>query len=331
MNFKERTSTNMTVKARENSVPTVYINRSALNKMFIYTDEVPDEVGWLGTVQKVDNSYHVTDVFLFDQQVHGATTEITPEGLTEFAEELLQRSDGVEIWNSMRLWGHSHVNMGISPSGQDNKQMEDFSQIGHDFFLRLICNKKGELGIDVYDYKLGIEFHNVPWVIHENEVDEVGFQMQQQIQQMQEALEALQKQVEEREKAQVEAIKEPIKAEIKEKVRKFVYQTPKTQPNYYGSGYGGWATGSSKGKDYPKHEKLPDVIDNVKNTVRDFFSDKDLMLLAHDCYGYYDMQMLIEADGFEFSDNDYMVIWREVKKIQDREGISNNDIYGGYY
>ena len=67
-----------------------------------------DEVGWLGTVyyNSEHNYYFVSDVFLFDQEVHGTTTEITPEGLADFATELLQREDGMEIWNNMKLWGH---------------------------------------------------------------------------------------------------------------------------------------------------------------------------------------------------------------------------------
>lgn len=129
MNFKERTSTNMTVKIRSGHTPTVFINRTALNKMFIYTDEVADEVGWLGTVQKVDNGYHIIDVFLFDQQVHGATTEISPEGLAAFAEELLQLPEGVEIWNSMRLWGHSHVNMGITLRGKTTRKWRNSARL----------------------------------------------------------------------------------------------------------------------------------------------------------------------------------------------------------
>lgn len=198
--------------------------------------------------------------------------------------------------------------------------MEEFSKIGHKFFLRLICNKKGELGIDVYDYESGIEYHNTPWIIHENMVDDVGFQLQTQIKEMQETIQALQAQVEQREQAQIEAIKEPIKAEIKQKVRKFVYQAPKTNTTYSRTGYGGWVTGTNKHNPYVPVEQIADKIDGVKHTVRDFFNDKDLNMLAHDSYGYYDMQLLIESDGFEFSDNDYMEIWREVKKIQDREG-----------
>src|SRR5690606_11009605 len=108
-------------------------------KMFIYVDECNDEIGWLGTAKIMEGNEHnivfIDDVFLFDQEVHATTTEITPEGLTEFANELIEMGDkGIEIWNNIKVWGHSHVNLGVSPSGQDDKQMKTFRDGGHDWF-----------------------------------------------------------------------------------------------------------------------------------------------------------------------------------------------------
>ena len=69
----------------------------------------------------------------------------------------------MDIWNELRGWGHSHVNMGITPSGQDDNQMETFSEGGHPCFLRIIANKKGEFRIDLYDFQQGILYSNLPW------------------------------------------------------------------------------------------------------------------------------------------------------------------------
>ena len=105
------------------------------------------EIGWLGEAYKNEQSnyIYIKDVMLFKQEVHMTTCEITPEGLSDFAEELLQLKNGMDIWNNLTVWGHSHVNMGVSPSSQDHDQMKVFKDGGHKWFLRIIANKSGEL------------------------------------------------------------------------------------------------------------------------------------------------------------------------------------------
>ena len=119
----------MSVKLMKGFEPKIFINVNAMNKMKEYIRQSSLEIGWLGTCEKLDNSsYYIGDVFLFKQEVHATTTEITTEGLSEFAMELLSTNDGIEIWNNMKVWGHSHVNMGTSPSSQDDKQIEVFAE-----------------------------------------------------------------------------------------------------------------------------------------------------------------------------------------------------------
>lgn len=212
MNFKERLTPTVQIKAIVSAVPRVGITTEALTKMFVYTDQCSDEIGWLGTVQHLGGrNYVIEDVFLFEQRVHGTTTEITPEGLSKFAEEMLTQEGGLDLWNSMKMWGHSHVNMGITPSGQDDKQMEEFKEIGHDFMIRLICNKKGDMKLDFYHYDLGITYLDIPWEIL---ADDEEVELQNEIEALQYRLEAMRKQ-------RVEVVKDPIKAEMAEKVRKF--------------------------------------------------------------------------------------------------------------
>ena len=327
MNFKERKSPTTTVKVRPGNSPVVHITEQALNKMFIYTDEVTDEVGWLGTVDKQGNVYTITDVYLFDQEVHGATTEISPEGLADFATKLLEQPDGMEIWNSMKMWGHSHVNMGITPSGQDNKQMEELSQIGHDFFLRLICNKKGDMGIDLYDYEAGVEYHNVPWLIEHDVMDEATFQLHVRLQELKTMLEEAESQIQETKKAKIETLKEPIKAEIKEKVKKFRYTAvkPNTQVGvrhgagsqgypYYGNQYPQYGHGAIR-VGFNETSSIEDKIDGVKGTVYDYFTQKEIILIANTTYGYQDFVIAMEEEyADEFSKNDLDAIWKEVSK-----------------
>lgn len=163
MNFIQN-STEPSVQVLDAFLPIIIISKDALTKMQLYCDLCNTEIGWLGTATYENKStIYIDDVFLFKQNTHSTTTEITPEGLSEFAEELLQHEDSLSIWNNIRLWGHSHVNMSTAPSTQDNEQMVTFAEGGHDWFLRIIANKKGELSIDLYNYDQGIIYHNLNW------------------------------------------------------------------------------------------------------------------------------------------------------------------------
>ena len=216
MNFIQRPNAKATLTFAPTIVPVILIDEVALNKMFVYVSECADEIGWLGTAtfEEESNIYTIHDVYLFKQEVHATTTEIKPEGLTQFAEELLAQPNGMEIWNNIRMWGHSHVNMGITPSGQDNQQMKEFSEIGQEWFIRLIANKKGEMKVDLFHYEKGLYFTDVPWEIldtedPENEVDMLRAQIAEMERQLHIAT-----------TAKVTEMKVGIVAEMKEKVSK---------------------------------------------------------------------------------------------------------------
>lgn len=132
----------------------LYILPEARQKMEIYCDLSTGEIGWLGFVEDLgDSGFLIKDVALLKQEVHSTTTEITPEGLLEF-----WAATPVEEQEKIKMWGHSHVNMSVSPSGQDNDQMEYFKD-GNPWFIRLITNKKREYHIDIYDYAQGVQIH----------------------------------------------------------------------------------------------------------------------------------------------------------------------------
>jgi hypothetical protein len=214
-NFKERTNPTTVTKALLSSVPTVFISNNALTKMHHYVDQCNDEIGWLGTAYMEGHEIIVEDVFLFDQEVHSTTTEITPQGLADFATNLLMKENGMETWNNMRVWGHSHVRMGVTPSGQDDKQMETFKDGGHEWFLRIIANKNGELKIDLYHYGHGIIYLDLPWEIQETEAELL---INEKIQRLFQELDALRASMSDQNA-------DEIKAEMEQKVKKKSYTT----------------------------------------------------------------------------------------------------------
>ena len=333
VNFKERLNPQTSVKYSQTSVPSVIISDVALLKMFVYTSTVTDEVGWLGTVDVIGkNEYMITDTYMIGQQVHATTTEILPEGLSELGEELLAQPDGMEIWNKMQMWGHSHVNMGISPSGQDDKQMKEFESNGYPFFIRLICNKRGEMKLDFYNYETGMEYHDIPW---QREVKEDAYQkrIDELLAEVAQARAEQEANAKAEEKVLVDAYTAPIKEEIREKVKKFsyVYTRPAgtvgngstTGYPYYGTGSGaGYGSGLQKTFIIDSDYASVDAI-NLTHTIWTYFSQKDIISMAQYMTTkqdlieeLFDMSMLSN-----YSKKDVELIWQEVTKQQWNMGV----------
>jgi len=173
----------------------LFFTPTAIAKIQCYIEECNKEVGWLGKVTEYkvaeykDSLYLCDETYLLHQDVGSATTEITPAGLVAFAEEV-----GLEEMGKAHLWGHSHVDMGTSPSGQDNSQMSLFKENGMEWFFRIIGNKKGEITVTYYNWTAGVVVEDVPWDVYDPLAD---------------------------------TLREAIKAEIAEKVKDIVY-TPDT-------------------------------------------------------------------------------------------------------
>lgn len=224
--FKSTDTKSIKLDIIQNSIPKVVIRKKALLKMNALVEHCSDEVGWLGTATFEKNTYYINDVFVFEQEVHSTTTEITPKGLTTFASELLETENGIEIWNNIKVWGHSHVNMSTSPSGQDNSQMETFKQGGHDWFIRIIANKKGSVRLDLYNYAIGVAYLDIPW---NNTITHQEAMLEKKIEELKaeylKKLEVITKALEEQKASEYTVIEEDIKKEIAEKVKKKTYAT----------------------------------------------------------------------------------------------------------
>lgn len=237
----------MNVKPLNKFMPKVYIYDEALNKMNEYIEQCELEIGWLGCAKRVENNFLITDVFLFKQEVHSTTTEITTEGLSEFAMELMEndQENGMETWNNLRVWGHSHVDMGTSPSSQDEKQIDVFMENDNDFFIRLIGNKKGHLRVDVYDFKVGVCYSELEYnVLYDKEKDEKIRTISNQIRLLRERLDAIL----EPDESLVNEISKEIKSKVTEK--KEVFANVGKYNDYGYAYYGGYGNYGHYGKSY---------------------------------------------------------------------------------
>ena len=130
--------------------PAVYYSDEVWAAIRYLVDNVSTEVGWLGLVEKYKDTddYLVTDLYVPKQEVHGAETDISAETLCDLAVQL--EADGKES-EKLIYWGHSHVNMDVGPSSQDESQIETFLENGCQLFIRGIYNKRGDAKVDIYD------------------------------------------------------------------------------------------------------------------------------------------------------------------------------------
>lgn len=152
--------------------PMVYMTREVFSRMWHFVDIADKEVSWLGTVRQTQyGNFLIEEVFLLEQEVSATQTEISEDGIARLAQELIDtRQDGVDVVNRIRFWGHSHVQMDTSPSGQDENQMQHFQQ-DCAWFVRGILNKLGCMRFDIFLWDIGVRITDVSWAIYDEFVD----------------------------------------------------------------------------------------------------------------------------------------------------------------
>lgn len=127
----------------------ITFTKQAWQKCQALVDVFPEEVGWHGFCT-MDNNYNVTiqDIYC---SAHQRTSAGNCTILHEGDNELIDWEDEMRALygnGAVRAWFHSHHNMGVGPSSQDDKQLKELSE-GQPYYLRIIMNKKGDVGITI--------------------------------------------------------------------------------------------------------------------------------------------------------------------------------------
>lgn len=152
--------------------PVVYITSDAYVKMRHLVDKTSTEIGWFGTVTKAPNleeTYVIDDILVYPQTVTGATCEQDEDRMFEF--EMSLTTDQV---NRKRFQGHSHVNMGVTPSGVDENFYTDLLTQVNDYFIILVTNKRNDYHVRFYDKANNLMYKDVPIHLLLNNGDEVN-------------------------------------------------------------------------------------------------------------------------------------------------------------
>ena len=151
------------------SEPEIHFTPKAWAQMEYIVDHCDKEVGWF-TLQTYDpetNIFRIDAVVLPEQEVSSVETDISGEHWAEATHELILAGEDT---SRMYGWFHSHVNMNVTPSPQDEHQVEEFLEDLVDVpevpaFIRGIMNKQGDIKLDVYFMHEGIAYSCVPHYI----------------------------------------------------------------------------------------------------------------------------------------------------------------------
>lgn len=140
---------------------TVMFSQDAYIKMMALVQGFSDEVAWHGVAYRdpdeTKDLYCVTDILVYPQEVTGATVTTDQE---KYEQWLYSHDD--DVFNNIRMQGHSHVNMGVIPSGVDDDLYSSIlGQIEDDmFYIFMILNKRNDMFVKIYDMKKNILFES---------------------------------------------------------------------------------------------------------------------------------------------------------------------------
>lgn len=149
-----RFSKTLTVSGRRAKI---HFAEKAWLKMQALVMTNPDEVAWHGLARKSNETddYYIDDIIVYPQEVSGVYVDTDQ---AEYTQWLMDLND--DVFNRVRMQGHSHVNMGVSPSQTDN---DLYSKIlaqlpDNTFYIFIIWNKRKERYVRVYDMEKNILF-----------------------------------------------------------------------------------------------------------------------------------------------------------------------------
>lgn len=124
----------------------------AYAKQLTLVQECKSEIAWHGIVRTNAERtvFAIDDILVYPQTVTGATV-VTDEVKYESWKAVLDN----DTFNKLRFQAHSHVHMGITPSGVDRNLYNNILQcLGNEsFYIFMIVNKSNQMHIELYDLK----------------------------------------------------------------------------------------------------------------------------------------------------------------------------------
>jgi len=142
----------------DNSDAVVWITPESYQKIITLITEFSDEVAWHGAVSRSgDSEFTIEDVFVYPQEVTGSTVNTDQE---EYSKWLYELDD--DTFNAIRMQGHSHVNMSVTPSSVDDKHRQQIlEQLESDmFYIFMVWNKSLNVHTLIYDMSKNVLYED---------------------------------------------------------------------------------------------------------------------------------------------------------------------------
>lgn len=134
-------------------IPKLYISIEAMARVTLIVDSCEKEVGWMGLVRNMESDGRpkllLDRPYVPAQEVNGTTCDLDPTGKGSYFEWCM--SLPAEEQPLVKWWGHSHVNMGVAPSGTDMTTFwEHVENDPESPFVMTIHNKQGKSHANIY-------------------------------------------------------------------------------------------------------------------------------------------------------------------------------------
>jgi hypothetical protein len=263
-------TTTLQMTVPDENTPVIFITTYALMKMNNYIQNSDKEISWLGVVEHNENVFMITDVMLFEQEVTGTTTEIDEGHLSSFGTRLIQTGQ-MDLYNKIRMWGHSHVKLDVYASKTDEETFEQFYE-NCEFFIRLIANQKGDMKVDFIDNERHIKYLDMDW--YENKTD-AQIKLEELINQFNKSMEELNNK-----------IKEDVKVEIEANIIDKKKVGSSTQTNTESHTSTTRKTGNGGNEPMIRIRKGNAI---VLTNIKAVFTEDEIITLMEKCYNYWDL------------------------------------------
>jgi len=119
-------------------IPRILIPAQAFERLKLYIQLCPSEVGGLGTVESHQGNLFVTSISLIRQRASDVDTELDPEAIADHLLHILKQAGNL---SAVRLWWHSHAEGQIFWSKTDE---ETIQSLRIDPLLSIVGNKRRE-------------------------------------------------------------------------------------------------------------------------------------------------------------------------------------------
>lgn len=138
--------------------PKIYITAMAFCKMQTLIQKCDKEIAWHGLVRHSGRNYTIYDILVYPQTVTAATATSIDDDYPIWISKLEDK----EI-NNMRMQGHSHVNMGVTPSGVDEQYYRDLLAHVTDYYIVMVLNKRNDATVRLYDVANNVLYEDLSY------------------------------------------------------------------------------------------------------------------------------------------------------------------------